>query len=410
MKHDCRFCGASLKLSFCDLGVSPLSNAFLREAECQAPEVFYPLHARVCQNCFLVQLPALATPESIFIEYAYFSSYSSTWLEHCRQYAGQAISRFQLGAESLVIEAASNDGYLLQYFHERGIPVLGIEPAQNVAEAAKAKGIDTVTRFFGRALANELAEQGRRADLLVANNVLAHVPDINDFVGGIALALKPGGTATLEFPHLLRLIEECQFDTIYHEHFSYFSLTTALDIFRAHGLHIFDVEELPTHGGSLRIYATAERPGTPRQSDSVSRLLARELAAGMRRPETYTGFGAQVIAAKWNLLLFLLDAKRRQKSVAAYGAAAKGNTLLNYCGVRSDVIEYVVDRNPYKQGRYLPGSRIPIYGPDRVFETKPDYLVMLAWNLAPEIMDQMSGIRTWGGRFVKPVPHPEILA
>jgi 2-polyprenyl-3-methyl-5-hydroxy-6-metoxy-1,4-benzoquinol methylase len=410
MKHQCRFCGSALQLSFCDLGTSPLSNAFLKPSDCDGPETFYPLHARVCENCFLVQLPLLAAPESIFTEYAYFSSYSSTWLEHCSRYAAGAARRFQLGPDSLVVEVASNDGYLLQYFRERGIPVLGIEPARNVGQVARAKGIETLARFFGTELAKELAAQGRRADLLVANNVLAHVPDINDFVKGIALAIKPAGIATIEFPHLLQLIQQCQFDTIYHEHFSYISLTTVTEIFRAHGLKIFDAEELPTHGGSLRIYAADDSAAAPAPSERLQHLLEKEARAGMRRPDTYVAFSGKVQAAKRSFLSFLLEAKQAGKSVVAYGAAAKGNTLLNYCGVRADLIDYVVDRNPYKQGRYLPGSRIPICPPARVFETKPDYLLLLAWNLAPEIIDQMAGIRSWGAKFVKPLPEVEFLA
>lgn len=410
MRHECRFCGSALQLSFCDLGVSPLSNAFLKAADCDGPEIFYPLHVRVCESCFLVQLPLLARPESIFTEYAYFSSYSSTWLEHCRAYAAGAVQQFRLGPDSLVVEVASNDGYLLQYFRERGIRVLGIEPAQNVADAARAKGINTLTRFFGTELAKELSAQGRRADLLVANNVLAHVPDINDFVRGIALIMKPAGIATLEFPHLLRLIQECQFDTIYHEHFSYISLTTVIEVLRAHGLKIFDVEELTTHGGSLRIYVANDGPTAPAQSERVGHIVAKEAQSGIRRVDTYAAFSRKVQEAKWSFLSFLLAARAAGKSVVAYGAAAKGNTLLNYCGVRSDLIDYVVDRNPYKQGRYLPGSRIQICPPERVFETRPGYLLMLAWNLAPEIMDQMAGIRIWGGKFVKPLPRVEVLA
>jgi SAM-dependent methyltransferase len=398
----CRLCGNELRHSFADLGASPLANAFLELSELGGPERFYPLHAYVCDECFLVQLPVFESPEEIFGDYVYFSSYSDSWVDHARRYAEHAIARFRLRPSSSVIEIASNDGYLLQFFQARGIPVLGVEPAENVAEAARTKGIPTLVKFFGEDTAEELVEDGAAPDLVVANNVLAHVPDLNDFVAGLAVLLAPGGAATLEFPHLLRLIEECEFDTIYHEHFSYFSLGTVEQAFAVHGLEIFDVEELPTHGGSLRIYARAAGGEPP--SPAVAELQERELDAGLRELDTYTRFEERVREAKRALLEFLISAKREGSAVVAYGAAAKGNTLLNYCGIRSDFIDYVVDRSPHKQGLYLPGTHLRVFAPERVAETKPDYLLILPWNISAEVMEQMAHVREFGCRFVTPIP------
>ena len=406
----CRFCSAPLSDSVCDLGVSPLANALLLPEQLGQMEPFYPLHAFVCRGCFLVQLGEFATPERIFGEYVYFSSYSESWLRHARDYAEMITARLGLGTESLVVELASNDGYLLQSFVARGIPVLGVEPAANVAPAAEARGVPTLVRFFGAALARELAEGGTRADLVVGNNVLAHVPDLNDFVEGIRIVLKPGGTATLEFPHLLRLLEERQFDTIYHEHFSYFSLLTVCRVFAAHGLEVHDVEELPTHGGSLRIYARHATGESPAPTPRVAELLRLEEARGLRRVETYAAFAERVKETKRGLLRFLVEAKDRGKRIVAYGAAAKGNTLLNYCGVGTDFVDYVVDLSPHKQGRFLPGTRIPVHDPARVAETRPDYLLVLPWNLRDEIVRQMAHVREWGGRFVVAIPEVEVLA
>jgi SAM-dependent methyltransferase len=398
----CRLCGNELRHSFADLGASPLANAFLELSELGGPERFYPLHAYVCDECFLVQLPVFESPEEIFGDYVYFSSYSDSWVDHARRYAERAIARFHLRPSSSVIEIASNDGYLLQFFQARGIPVLGVEPAENVAEAARTKGIPTLVKFFGEDTAEELVEDGAAPDLVVANNVLAHVPDLNDFVAGLAVLLAPGGAATLEFPHLLRLIEECEFDTIYHEHFSYFSLGTVEQAFAVHGLEIFDVEELSTHGGSLRIYARAA--GSEPPSPAVAELKERELDAGLRELDTYTRFEERVREAKRALLEFLISAKREGSAVVAYGAAAKGNTLLNYCGIRSDFIDYVVDRSPHKQGLYLPGTHLRVFAPERVAETKPDYLLILPWNISAEVMEQMAHVREFGCRFVTPIP------
>ena len=373
-------------------------------------EPFYPLHAWACTSCFLVQLEQFEPRERIFGgDYAYFSSYSDSWLAHCRAYTEAMIARFGYGAKSLVVEIASNDGYLLQYFAQRGVPVLGIEPAANVARAAEAKGIPTRIEFFGTETAKRLAAEGRRADLLLGNNVLAHVPDLNDFVRGMKGLLAPGGVITMEFPHLLRLVAETQFDTIYHEHFSYFSFRTAQRVFAAHGLVLFDVEQLPTHGGSLRIYGRHADDASKPVSDRVAALLAAERDAGLERPGTYAAFAEQVKATKRALLRFLIDAKESGKRVAGYGAPAKGNTLLNYCGVRSDLLEYTVDRSPHKQGLFLPGTHIPIHAPERIAETRPDYVLILPWNLKDEITAQMAHVRSWGGRFVVPIPRATVL-
>ncbi|MFN8062868.1 MAG: class I SAM-dependent methyltransferase [Vicinamibacterales bacterium] len=402
--YRCRFCAAPLNHTFVDLGMSPLCQTHIEPARQHLMEPFFPLHVYVCDRCFLVQLPEHVRPDEIFVEYAYFSSYSDTWLAHARDYVGMAAERFGLGRESLVVELASNDGYLLQYFVERGVPVLGIEPAKNVAAAAAERGVPSVTEFFGRTLATRLAAEGRQADLLLGNNVLAHVPDLNDFVGGMRVLLKPGGVVTMEFPHLVRLVEGNQFDTIYHEHFSYLSFTTVEAVFAAHGLRLFDVDELSTHGGSLRIYAchdAAPRPVTERVVD----LKARERAWGVASLDTYRTFDRRVRATKREILTFFIEAKNAGKSVAGYGAPGKGNTLLNYCGIRTDFLDYTVDRNPYKQGKLTPGTRIPILAPETIRRTKPDYLFILPWNLEAEVMAQNAFIREWGGRFVVPIPH-----
>jgi SAM-dependent methyltransferase len=389
------------------LGVSPLANNFLKPEQLEKMEPFYPLHVRVCEKCFLVQLPVVVRPEEIFTDYPYFSSYSDTWLEHARSYVDLVIKRFGLNERSRVVEIASNDGYLLQYFVAAGIPVLGIEPAANVAEAAVKKGVPTLVKFFGEGTARELVAQGMQADLVIGNNVLAHVPALNDFVRGMQVLLKPKGVITMEFPHLMRLMDGNEFDTIYHEHFSYLSLLAVEKVFAAHGLAIFDVEELPTHGGSLRIYAchSAARAVGPR----VHELRSREEAAGFTRLEHYVSFGERVKETKRRILDFLIEAKRAGKSVAGYGAPAKANTLLNYCGIRMDFIDYTVDRSPHKQGQFMPGTRIPIYGPEKIKETRPDYLVILPWNLKDEVMEQMAHIRDWGGKFVVLIPDVEVM-
>ena len=407
--HHCRHCGQTLEHSFCDLGMSPLSNAYLTQDQLAKMEPFFPLHAQVCASCHLVQLPAVETPENIFSDYAYFSSYSDSWLDHCRRYVDGMISRFGFGRQSQIVEIASNDGYLLQYFREREVPVLGIEPAGNVAKVAQAAGIETVVRFFGEQTATDLRASGRGADLLLGNNVLAHVPDINDFVRGMQVLLKPEGIITMEFPHLLRLMRENQFDTIYHEHFSYLSLMTVERIFGRHGLRLFDVEQLPTHGGSLRIYATHTGNAAQAEVPRLRDLRIEEKDAGLDRMETYSSFAEQVRRTKRALLEFLIAAKNEGKSIVGYGAPAKGNTLLNYCGVRSDFIDYTVDRSPHKQGRFLPGTHIPIAGPERIAETRPDYLLILPWNLKEEIMSQMAHVRSWGCRFVVPIPELRII-
>ena len=403
--YPCRFCAAPVTTVVCDLGMSPLCESFLTAEQLNQMEPFYPLRADVCERCWLVQLERYVAPEAIFTEYAYFSSYSDSWVRHARDYTGMVADRLRLGPDSLVVELASNDGYLLQHFVARGVPVLGIEPARNVAAAAEERGVPTLTRFFGVELARELVAEGRAADLVVANNVLAQVPDLNDFVAGIKLLLKPGGVVTVEFPHLVRLMEGNQFDTIYHEHFSYFSFGAARRIFARHGLTLFDVEELPTHGGSLRIYARhAGTDGQP-PGERPEELAAREAAAGMETLVPYLGFGERVAETKRGLLDFLIQAKRAGASVAGYGAPGKGNTLLNYCGIRTDLLDYTVDRNPYKQGRFTPGTHIPIHPPSRLAETRPDYILILPWNLSDEIMAQLAYAREWGARFVVPIPE-----
>ena len=400
----CRFCAAPLGTTFVDLGLSPLANSYVEPSDLLSAEAFYPLNVYVCDQCLLVQLPQFHRPDEIFGDYAYFSSYSDSWLAHARAYVEQMSERFGLDGSSQVIEIASNDGYLLQYFQARQVPVLGIEPAANVAEAARRKGIETRCEFFGRETASALAEAGRAADLLLGNNVLAHVPDINDFVAGLSIALARRGVVTMEFPHLLRLVAENQFDTIYHEHFSYLSLRAVRQVFEAHDLVLFDVEQLPTHGGSLRIFARHRDDDSKPIEERVERLLTVEAEAGFDRLEHYLTFGERVRETKRQLLDFLVEAKREGKTIAGYGAPAKGNTLLNYCGVGTDFVDYTVDRSPHKQGRYLPGSRIPIFAPDRLAETRPDLVWILPWNLRDEIVADMSQVADWGGRFFVAIP------
>jgi SAM-dependent methyltransferase len=400
----CRFCGAGLQRTFVDLGMSPLCETYPSAADLNRGEVYYPLHVYVCEKCWLVQLEEYESAENIFSDYAYFASYSDSWLKHCEKYCNEMKTRFGLGRQSFVAEVASNDGYLLQYFVRMGVPVLGIEPAANVAKAALEKGVPTLVRFFGAQLAKELAAEGRTADLVLGNNVLAQVPDLNDFVEGLKILLKPEGVLTLEFPHLLRLIELNEFDTIYHEHFSYFSLISTIKIMEAHGLRVFDVEELKSHGGSLRVYACRASSRTHAATANVQRVITDETCAKLDTIEGYESFAEQVKQTKIALVDFLLTAAQQGKSVAGYGAPGKSATLLHYCGIGKDLIEYTVDRSPYKQGRFLPGSHIPIYHPDRIRQTKPDYVVILPWNLKDEIMEQLSYIREWGGKFVVPIP------
>jgi SAM-dependent methyltransferase len=404
----CRFCETPLRHTFADLGMAPLSNAYLTHAQTNRAESFYPLRPYVCDACFLVQVEPFESPDRIFHNYAYFSSYSDSWLTHARDFVDMAAGRFGLNQNSFAIEVASNDGYLLQYLVAKGIPVLGIEPAATVAAAATARQIPTLVKFFGSATAQSLAEAGKRADLIVANNVAAHVPDINDFIGGFKILLKPTGVATFEFHHVLQLIEKNQFDTIYHEHFYYHSLTTFRQILERQGLTVFDVEELPTHGGSLRVYAKHAENGHHPVASRVGDLLATEVARGLTRLETYLAFGDKVNRTKNKLLSFLLDAKANGKVIVGYGAPAKGNTLLNYAGIRSDLLSYTVDRNPHKQGLYLPGSHIPILSPEEIRSTKPDYVLILPWNLKDEIVEQMAHIRDWGGRFLVLIPDVHV--
>ena len=407
--HRCRFCDSELQHTFVDLGMSPLSNAFLRADQLDQMEPFYPLHVKVCSKCFLVQLEQFAFPETIFKDYAYFSSYSESWLRHASEYADATTELLSLSGRSLVVEIASNDGYLLQYFRQKNILVLGVEPAQNVAKIAEQKGIPTLTAFFGQKVAEQLKADGKQADLIVANNVLAHVPDLRDFVRGLKTLLKESGTITIEFPHLLRLMESNQYDTIYHEHFSYFSFGTVYKIFQQYGLQLYDVEELSTHGGSLRLYARHAEVAIPNVSARVQALLEKEIVAGLQELSAYSSFAERVRQTKHALLEFLLRAKREAKSIVVYGAAAKGNTLLNYCGIRTDFIDYAVDASPHKQNLYTPGTHIPIHTPDRMRETKPDYVLILPWNLRGEIVEQHGYIREWNGRFVVPIPSVEVI-
>ena len=404
----CRFCGAALETVFADLGMSPLANSYVSPERANAMEPFFPLRVLVCGSCLLVQLEEFETPEAIFSDYAYFSSYSSTWLDHSRRYVEDMVSRFGLDGSSQVVEIASNDGYLLQYFVERGVPVLGIEPAANVAEVAEAKGVPTLVDFFSVPTAERLAADGR-ADLLLGNNVLAHVPDLNDFVGGMRVLLAPGGVITMEFPHLLRLIEENQYDTIYHEHFSYFSFLTVRRVFAAHGLRLFDVEELSTHGGSLRIFGCHDDDAAKPDTDRARELLAREEAAGLGSIGTYRSYARRVAEDKRAALAFLIDLKAKGRSIAGYGAPAKGNTFLNFCGVRGDFLDYTVDASPHKQGHLLPGTHIPIRPVEALRETKPDVVLILPWNLRDEIVEQHAYVRDWGGRFAARVPELRLL-
>jgi len=406
---ECRFCRAPLRTTFVDLGMSPLCQTHISVDQLHEMEPFYPLHAYVCDACLLVQLQQFVAPQEIFTEYAYFSSYSSSWVEHARRYTDLMVERFGLGPSNRVMEIASNDGYLLQHFVARGIPVLGIEPAANVAKVAVAKGIPTTVQFLGRETAAQIVAESGTADLLLGNNVLAHVPDINDFVGGMKRLLAPGGIITMEFPHLQRLMEEGQFDTIYHEHFSYLSFVVVEKIFAHHGITLFDVEQLPTHGGSLRIYGRhAENAAMP-VGERVGLLRQQETAAGMLRLDHYRGFGERVKQVKRNLLRFLIDARERGKKVVGYGAPGKGNTLLNYCGIRTDFLDFTVDANPYKQGKFTPGTRIPILAPDAIREARPDYVLILPWNLKDEISTQAAYVREWGGQFVVPIPTATVF-
>jgi SAM-dependent methyltransferase len=403
----CRSCGAALTRTFLDLGVSPLANRLIQPGQADAVEPRYPLHAHVCDDCFLVQLGEFASPETLFSNYPYFSSFSDTWLEHCDRYVRNIVPLLGLGPGSRIVEIASNDGALLQFFRKRGLNVLGIEPAANVARTAIEQGVPTEIAFFGRDTAQRLRPDFA-ADLIVANNVLAHVPDLNDFIAGLKLLLAPSGTITIEFPHLARLISERQFDTIYHEHFSYFSLLAVEAALSRHGLAVYDVETLSTHGGSLRLFVTHTEAGRP-SGQGYTSVAAAERAAGLHQIDTYSTFAPAVAAARREIVDFFAEARRDGKHVAGYGAAAKASTLLNYCGIGPELMEYVVDRSPHKQGWLMPGLRVPIFAPAQVFETKPDYLFVLAWNLKDEILRTMGGIRQWGGRFVLPIPHLEII-
>ncbi|MEK7994902.1 MAG: class I SAM-dependent methyltransferase [Planctomycetota bacterium] len=405
---NCRFCGAPLVQTFADLGMSPLSNSFIPPDSVRRMEPFFPLHAFVCSKCKLVQLEEFKSPQEIFGDYLYFSSFSDSWLKHASSYASYMTERFGLSSKSLVVEIASNDGYLLQYFSQRGISVLGIEPAANVAKYAIEKGVPTRVVFFGKDTATRMVAEGLRPNVIAANNVLAHVPDINDFVAGIAILIAQDGVVTVEFPHLLRLIADNQFDTIYHEHFSYLSLHVVQRIFNHYGLRVFDVEELPTHGGSLRVYACLNS-AQHNERATVGELLAREISAGLEGEEVYERFTQQVVNTKLSLLEFLVGAKKSGKTVVGYGAPAKGNTLLNYCGVGPELVKFTVDRSPHKQGMLLPGTRIPIRSPEAIIEERPDYVLILPWNLRDEITEQMKAVRTWGGKFVVPIPKVEIL-
>ena len=406
--NGCLFCGAPLKHPFLDLGMHPLCESYVSEEQLDNMEPFFPLTVYVCAACFLVQLHEYVRPAEIFAEYAYFSSYADSWVQHARLYTDMIVERLRLNQRSLVVELGSNDGYLLQHFVAKRIPVLGVEPAGNVAEAARKKDIPTLVRFFGEDAAREVVARQGQADLVVGNNVLAQGPAINDFVGGVRVLLAPAGTVTMEFPHLMRLMEGNQFDTIYHEHFFYFSLTSVEKVFAAHGLTLFDVEELSTHGGSLRIYGRHVQDETRPVTERYEELMRREKQAGVDRLEFYEAFEGKVKETKWAFLEFLIQAKKRGKHIAGYGAPGKGNTLLNYCGVRGDFIDYTVDKNTYKQGKYLPGTHIPIYAPSKIKETRPDYVLILPWNLKDEIMDQMGFIREWGGQFIVPIPEVRI--
>ncbi len=407
-KLHCRLCNAPLTHIFADLGAQPLCESYLSAAELHASEPFYPLRVYVCERCFLAQAEAFESPEAIFSDYAYFASYSESWLEHARRYTTMATERFELNRESFVVEVASNDGYLLKNFVARGIPALGVDPAANIAAVAEKAGVPTRVAFFGGEVARELADEGKQADLIVANNVLAHTPHLHDFAAGLGALLKPDGVATLEFAYLPRLMAENQFDTIYHEHFSYLSLLAVERLFKAHGLALFDAEELPTHGGSLRIYAGHE--GVHAEEARLSALREREHEAGLDTLEPYLRFSKQVVATKHELLKLLISLKDAGKQIAGYGAPGKGNTLLNYCGIREDFLDYTVDRNPYKQGRFLPGTHVPIHAPEKIRETRPDYILILPWNLKDEIVSQLAYVRDWGAKFIVPIPEPRLLS
>jgi len=410
MRSNCRFCNTPLTHSFCDLGMAPLSNANIRPEQAGGMEPFYPLHAFVCHSCWLVQLDLFESPDHIFDDhYAYFSSYSDSWLRHAKAYVEKMTERWQLDAESHVVEIASNDGYLLQYFVERKIPVLGIEPTANTAAVAREKRVPTLEKFFSLDTARQLAAEDKHADLLLGNNVLAHVPDLNDFVAGMKILLNSDGVITMEFPHLLQLIRNNQFDTIYHEHFSYLSFITVERLFSSHGLTLFDVEQLTTHGGSLRIYARHEQDDSKPVANAVMLIKRTEVEAGLDSTDAYSAFEDRVRETKRGLLEFLIKARRSSKTIVGCGAPAKGNTLLNYCGVRTDFIDYTVDRSPHKQGTLLPGTHIPVYHPDRIAETKPDYILILAWNLKEELISQFSYAREWGAKFVVPIPRLEVV-
>jgi SAM-dependent methyltransferase len=408
IRTTCRFCGAELTQSVIDLGAQPPCNSIIPAERFNAGELIYPLHAKVCASCYLVQLDTDVAPDSIYTEYAYFSSFSDSWLAHARGYVAMITARLGLTSAQQVVELASNDGYLLCNFLDKGIPAYGIDPAANVAKVAIEKGVPTIVAFFGVQTARELVAQNKQADLIIGNNVFGHIPDINDFVAGIKLLLKPGGTVTIEIPHFMRLMEQNQFDTIYHEHYCYHTLHSDTRICAAHGLRLFDVEELSTHGGSTRMYVSHADDPRP-VCGAVGALLAEERRRGLDRMEAYAAFGEKVKETKRKLLSFLIDARRAGKTVVGYGAPGKGNTLLNYCGIRQDFIDYVVDRNPYKQGKFLPGSRIPIHAPERIAETKPDYVLILPWNIKDEVMKQMAYVREWGARFVVPIPETAVL-
>jgi SAM-dependent methyltransferase len=407
--YECRFCRCKINHVFVDLGRSPLSNAFLTKENLEEPEKMFPLKAFVCENCFLVQLPEFETPENIFNDYVYFSSYSKSWLKHVENYVDMISEKIRLDKDKMVIELASNDGYLLQFFKKKGIPVKGIEPAANVAKVSKNKGIETIVEFFGEKLAKKLASEETKADLIIGNNVLAHVPDINDFVRGISILLKSNGVVNMEFPHLLQIIKHNQFDTIYHEHFSYFSLNTVKKIFEFHNLIIFDIDEIPTHGGSLRIYAKHKENQNLEIKKSVNEILEKENEFGLSDLSFYLEFSKTVESVKNEIIGFFHDAKQNGKKIVCYGAAAKGNTLLNFCNIKKESIEYVVDNNPHKQGLYLPGSHIPIKKPEEIMETKPDFILILPWNIKEEIMKDMLFISKWGGKFVIPIPKVIII-
>jgi SAM-dependent methyltransferase len=393
---------------FADLAASPLANSYLTTDQMAQMEPYYPLCTYVCTSCFLVQLPEFETAQAIFSDYAYFSSFSDSWLKHAKNYVAMMVGRFRLDQSSQVVEIASNDGYLLQYFKEREIPVLGVEPAKNVAEAAVAAQIPTLVKFFSKSTAKQMIADCQAADLLIGNNVLAHVPDLNEFVAGMKIVLKSNGLFTMEFPHLLRLMEENQFDTIYHEHFSYYSFITVNNVFKAHGLKLFDVEQIPTHGGSLRIFGCHAEQENYKVTERANELLADEKALGLGNVEIYRRFNDQVRKTKREILKFMLEAAEQGCSIVGYGAPAKGNTLLNFCGIRSDMLPYTVDRSPHKQNHYLPGTRIPIFSPDKIFEDKPDYVLILPWNIKEEIMEQMEKVRSWGGRFVTFIPKVQV--